>query len=45
LDDTGLITQFEVVMRPYKTVGALRDAIMERVTQDPRFIGFQSALS
>ncbi|EEB69809.1 conserved hypothetical protein [Ruegeria sp. R11] len=45
LDDTGLITQFEVVMRPYKTVGALRDAIMERVMQDPRFIGFQSALS
>lgn len=45
LDDTGLITQFEVVMRPYKTVGALRGAIMERVMQDPRFIGFQSALS
>lgn len=45
LDDTGLITQFEVVMRPYKTVGALRDAIMARVMQDPRFIGFQSALS
>ena len=31
LNDDGLIQVFEVVMRPYKTVGALRDAMMARV--------------
>ncbi|APG48576.1 nuclear transport factor 2 family protein [Phaeobacter porticola] len=45
LNDSGLINRFEVVMRPYKSVGVLRDAIMARVTTDPRFLQYQSALS
>jgi hypothetical protein len=45
LNNDGLIQQFEVVMRPYKTVGALRDAMMTRVMQDPRFLKFKEALS
>ncbi|WP_170603286.1 nuclear transport factor 2 family protein [Ruegeria arenilitoris] len=45
LNDDGLIQTFEVVMRPYKTVGALREAIMARVMQDPRFLDFKDALS
>ncbi|WP_405108901.1 nuclear transport factor 2 family protein [Phaeobacter sp. BS52] len=45
LNSDGLIAQFEVVMRPYKSIGILRDAIMARVTTDPRFLQYQSALS
>ena len=45
LNAVGLIVEFEVVMRPYKTVGALRDAMNERVMSDPRFLEFQTALS
>ncbi len=45
LNQDGLIQKFEVVMRPHKTVGALRDAMMERVSKDPRFLEFRSALS
>ncbi|ATF19830.1 nuclear transport factor 2 family protein [Phaeobacter gallaeciensis] len=45
LNSDGLIAQFEVVMRPYKSVGILREAIMARVTSDPRFLQYQSALS
>lgn len=45
LNDQGLIQDFEVVMRPHKTVGALRDAMMARVMSDPRFLEFKSALS
>ncbi|ATG45008.1 SnoaL-like domain protein [Phaeobacter piscinae] len=45
LNSDGLIAQFEVVMRPYKSIGILRDAIMARVTSDPRFLQYQSALS
>ncbi|AUQ75959.1 nuclear transport factor 2 family protein [Phaeobacter piscinae] len=45
LNSDGLIAQFEVVMRPYKSIGILRDAIMKRVTSDPRFLHYQSALS
>lgn len=45
LNDSGLIQTFEVVMRPYKTVGALRDAMMARVMTDPRFLEFKNALS
>ncbi|AHD11086.1 nuclear transport factor 2 family protein [Phaeobacter gallaeciensis] len=45
LNSDGLIDQFEVVMRPYKSVGILREAIMARVTSDPRFLQYQSALS
>ena len=36
----GLITEFEVVARPYKTVGALREAMMERVMKDPRMMKY-----
>ncbi|AXT28118.1 nuclear transport factor 2 family protein [Ruegeria sp. AD91A] len=45
LNDSGLIQTFEVVMRPYKTVGALRDAMMARVMTDARFLEFKNALS
>ncbi|MFT4716382.1 MAG: hypothetical protein ACI861_002061 [Paracoccaceae bacterium] len=45
LDDDGLIATFEVVMRPYKSVGALRDAMNARVMTDPRFLKFKDALS
>ncbi|AVO37779.1 nuclear transport factor 2 family protein [Pukyongiella litopenaei] len=45
LDDDGLIAVFEVVMRPYKTVGALRDAMNARVMTDARFLKFRHALS
>lgn len=44
LDAEGLITEFEVVMRPYKSVGALREAMNARVMMDPRFREFQKAL-
>ncbi len=45
LDETGLIEIFEVVMRPHKTIGALRDAMNARVKQDPAFLQFKDALS
>jgi S-methylmethionine-dependent homocysteine/selenocysteine methylase len=45
LGEDGLIEEFEVVMRPYKTVGALRDAMMARVMKDARFLKFREALS
>ena len=45
LNDEGLIQTFEVVMRPYKTIGALRDAMNARVMKDPRFLKFREALS
>lgn len=44
LNDDGLIQNFEVVMRPYKTIGALREAMMARVMTDPRFLEFKNAL-
>jgi len=45
LDDDGLISVFEVVMRPHKSVGALREAMNTRVATDPRFLEFRKALS
>ncbi|WP_372886557.1 nuclear transport factor 2 family protein [Shimia sp.] len=45
LGEDGLIDTFEVVMRPYKSVGLLRDAMMERVMKDPRFLKYREALS
>ncbi len=45
LDDTGLIETFEVVMRPHKTIGALRDAMNARVMKDPAFLKFKDSLS
>ncbi len=45
LDDNGQIADFEVVMRPYKTIGALREAMNARVMTDPRFLKFREALS
>lgn len=45
LNDDGLIQTFEVVMRPHKTIGALRDAINARVSTDARFLEFRKALS
>lgn len=45
LDEDGLVAEFEVVMRPYKSVGALRDAMNARVLKDARFLKFKDALS
>lgn len=45
LDAEGLIETLEVVMRPYRSVGALRDAMNARVMADARFLGFREALS
>ncbi|KIC40765.1 hypothetical protein RA27_13500 [Ruegeria sp. ANG-R] len=45
LNQDGLVQEFEVVMRPYKTVGALREAMMARVMKDARFLKFKDALS
>ena len=45
LDADGLIAVFEVVMRPHKSVGALREAMNARVSTDPRFLKFRDALS
>lgn len=45
LGDDGLIEIFEVVMRPYKSVGALREAMNARVMTDARFLKFREALS
>lgn len=44
LDNQGLIAVFEVVMRPHKSIGALRDAMNARVMSDPRFLKFRDAL-
>lgn len=45
LGEDGLIAHFEVVMRPHKSIGALRDAMNARVMQDPAFLKFKDALS
>ncbi len=45
LNANGLIQTFEVVMRPYKTIGALREAMNARVASDLRFREFRKALS
>lgn len=45
LNDEGLMQHFEVVMRPYKTIGALRAAMNERVMKDPSFMKHKAALS
>ncbi|WP_121060520.1 nuclear transport factor 2 family protein [Chachezhania antarctica] len=45
LNDDGLIETFEVVMRPLKSISALREAMNERVSTDPRFAEFRKALS
>ncbi len=40
----GLIETFEVVMRPLKTISALRDEMMARIGRDPRFLEYRKAL-
>ena len=45
LDEDGLIAEFEVAMRPLKSVAALREAMNARVMTDPRFLEFRKALS
>ncbi|MGB3245886.1 MAG: nuclear transport factor 2 family protein [Sulfitobacter sp.] len=45
LNDAGLIQKFEVVMRPHKSIGALREAMNARVMRDPAFLKFKDALS
>ena len=44
LNDGGLIQLFEVTMRPYKSVGALREGMNARVMTDARFLKFREAL-
>lgn len=45
LSEDGLIETFEVVMRPYKSIGALREAMNKRVMSDPAFLKHKDALS
>lgn len=45
LNEDGLIQTFEVVMRPHKSVGALREAMNARVMTDPRFLEYRKSLS
>ena len=45
LDDEGLIKTFEVVMRPHKSIGSLREAMNARVMRDPAFLKHKAALS
>lgn len=45
LDEDGLISGFEVVMRPHSSVGALREAMNARVMKDARFLKYKDALS
>lgn len=45
LGEDGLIETFEVVMRPLKTVAALREAMNARVMTDARFLKYREALS
>lgn len=45
LNAQGLVQEFEVVMRPYKSVGALRDAMNASVRTDARFLTFRDSLS
>ena len=45
LNDAGEIQLFEVTMRPYKSVGALREAMTARVMRDARFLKYRDALS
>jgi len=45
LNDAGLIRDFEVVMRPLKSVEALRAAMNQSVASDPRFAAFRAGLS
>ena len=44
LNDAGQIARFEVVMRPHKTIGALRDAMNTAIMSDPRFLKFRNAM-
>ena len=39
LNDQGLIENFEVVMRPYKSVGELRKSMTHLTSSDPYFSG------
>ena len=41
LNKRGLIEKFEVVMRPYKSVGELRRSMTLLISNDPFFKGFQ----
>ena len=41
LNKRGLIEKFEVVMRPYKSVGELRKSMTLRISNDPFFKGLQ----
>lgn len=44
LDEDGLVASFEVVMRPLKSIAALREAMNARVQSDARFLKFRDAL-
>ena len=42
LNSEGLIENFEVVMRPYKSIGELRKSMTLRISNDPFFQKFTS---
>ena len=44
LNEHDLILTFEAVIRPKKTVGALREAMNKMVMKDVRFLKFDYAL-
>jgi len=44
LNDAGAIAHFEVVMRPLKSIEALRAAMHAAVSTDARFLKFREAL-
>ena len=44
LNEDGQIALFEVVMRPLKSIAALREAMNARVQTDPRFLEYRKAL-
>ena len=45
LGEDGLIAEFEVVMRPLKSVATLREEMNERVMRDPAFLKHKAALT
>lgn len=44
LNDEGLIQNFEVVMRPHKTVGVLRERMMASIKRDKRFLKYREMM-
>ena len=45
LNDAGLIQKFEVVMRPHKSVGVLREKMMASIKKDRRFLKYREMMT